>query len=251
MEQNGDKDSNKTKAKYIWDPQKLAWVETGETPPEEERAQIAKEEEGDEAVSEEISEEGGAVEAAVEAVPLQYQGVWVRLAGALVDLVILTIIGVIISYTVGRAVGGLPNYSLPIYGLLYLVGFWSWRGQTPGKMLIGAKVVRRDGRPIDIGRAFARYVFYLMPLYAPITFVASMAGTWTMILLPIIGLVVEGLNREKRGIHDFIAGTVVINSRAPKPQPVEAGSADVAEATESVEPPVASEPGIDKTDQRK
>lgn len=245
MEENTDKDSNKTKAKYIWDPQKLAWVETGETPPEEARAQIAQGEKGDEAVLEDTSEEGGTVEAPVEAVPLQYGGVWARLGGALVDLVILTIIGLIISYA-GRAVGGLPSYSVPIYGLLYLVGFWLWRGQTPGKMLIGAKVVRRDGRPIDIGRAFARYVFYLIPLYAPITFFARVAGNWTMILLPIIGLVVVGLNREKRGIHDFIAGTVVINSRAPKPQPVEAESAHVAEATKSAEPPVASERKTDK-----
>jgi len=235
MEQNRDKDSNKPKAKYIWDQQKLAWVETEETSPEEAPPHVIESEEGEETVSEETLEEDRAVEAAVEVVPLQYQGVWPRLGAALVDLVILTIIGLIVSYTVGSAVGGLPDYSLPIYGLLYFVGFWLWRGQTPGKMLIGAKVVRRDGRPIDIGRAFARYVFYLMPLYAPITFVARVAGTWAIILLPIICLVVEGLNREKRGIHDFIAGTVVINSRALASQPEEFASAE-AEHPETGEP---------------
>ncbi len=157
MEQNIDKDSNKPKAKYIWDPQKLAWVETEEMSLEEAPSQVVEAEEN--TVSEEPLEEDRTVEAAVEAAGLQYRGVWPRLGGAVVDLVILTIIGVIISYTVGRAVGGLPNYSIPIYGLIYFVGFWSWRGQTPGKMLVGAKVVRRDGRPIDIGRAFVRYVF--------------------------------------------------------------------------------------------
>lgn len=246
MEQNRDNDSNKTQSKYTWDPQKLAWVETSEAPPKEARPQIAKEENAEEAVSEETWVEGEPVEAAAEAVSLQYAGVWARLGAVLVDLVILTILGLIIGY-VGRAVGGFPTYSVPIYGFLYLVGFWWWRGQTPGKMLIGAKVVRRDGRPIDVGRAILRYVFYLIPLYAPITFVARLAGPWTMIVLPVICLVVEGLNREKRGIHDFIAGTVVIDARAPKPQPVEAESADIEVATESAEPPVASER---KTDQQ-
>jgi len=226
MEQNKDKDSNKPKAKYIWDPQKLAWVETEETAHEEAKAHVAEVEEGEETVLEETSDEGRAVEAAVEVAGLQYRGVWPRLGGALVDVVILTIIGIIINY-VGDAFGGLPNWTVPIYGALYFVGFWLWRGQTPGKMLIGARVVRRDGRPVDVGRAFARYVFYLMPLYCPITFVARAGGTWTLILLPIIGLLVEGLNREKRGIHDFIAGTVVINSRASVSQPGEVANVEV------------------------
>jgi uncharacterized RDD family membrane protein YckC len=230
MEKNGDQDLNKPKAKYIWDPQKLAWVEAEETPPEEAGPQIIEAEEGEEAVAEEISEEASTTEAAVEAVDLQYRGVWPRLGAAVVDLVILTIIGLIISYTVGAAVGGLPDYCLPIYGLLYFVGFWSWRGQTPGKILIGARVVRKDGGPVDVGRAFLRYVFYLMPLYGPITFVARVVGTWAIILLPIIALLVEALNREKRGIHDFVAGTAVVEARAEVSQPREVANVETGHA---------------------
>lgn len=237
MEENREKDSNKPKAKYIWDPQKLAWVQSEEAAPEEARAQIvAAEKEGD-AVSEETLEEGRAVEASVGIAGLQYRGVWPRLGGALVDLVILIIIGAIIN-----AVGKFPAYALPIYGLFYFVGFWWWRGQTPGKMLIGARVVRRDGMPVDVGRAFARYVFYLMPFFGPITFSATLvgrAGTLVMILLAIVGLVFEGFNREKRGIHDFIAGTVVINNRVPVSEPGEVAGAEP-------ENPKVGEPGVDE-----
>jgi uncharacterized RDD family membrane protein YckC len=227
MEQSRGKDTSRPKSKYFWDSQKLAWVEADETPSQEVSPEVVEAEEEEEPVSEENLEEEVAIEAIAEPVELQYRGVWPRLGGALVDLVILIIVGLLLN-----ALAGLPSYTLPIYGLLYFVGFWTWRGQTPGKMLIGARVVRKNGRPIDPVRAFVRYFFYLIPFFGPITYAANMVGTWLVLVLALIGLVAEGLNREKQGIHDFIAGTVVINSRIPVSEPAEVAGTD----TENQEP---------------
>jgi uncharacterized RDD family membrane protein YckC len=115
--------------------------------------------------------------------------------------------------------------------LFYFVGFWAWRGQTPGKMLIGAKIVKKDGRPIGIGRALLRFFVYFLYLL-----LWGFAGSRLIVLfvIIIIALIILAFNRRKRGIHDFIAGTVVIKSRPKKPMPVE------------YEPSVASEPETDK-----
>ena len=41
-------------------------------------------------------------------------------------------------------------------------GFWTWRGQTPGKMIAGIKIVRTDGSSIGLGRAFIRYLMFVV-----------------------------------------------------------------------------------------
>jgi uncharacterized RDD family membrane protein YckC len=235
MAEDREKASGKVSARYIWDPEKLAWVDTGKTSPEEATSQIVEPEESvaeesfaEESFAEETLPEAGTVEAAVEVGPLEYKGVFIRLGGALVDLIILTIVGVILNYTIGRAIGGFPNYVLPIYGLLYFIGLWWWRGQTPGMMLIRAKVVGADGRAISVGRAFVRYVFYLMPVNGPITFFAGVyLGAWAIIVLPLVAVAVMGFSREKRGIHDLIAGTFVVDSHsAVVYQPEEVGTVE-------------------------
>lgn len=226
MEQNRDKSSNET-PKWVWDAEKSQWVEASPGPPAEESAKIteegtkaeesakiAEEENKEEVVQVEALDEGWAAEAVEPSRALSYKGVLVRLGGAIVDFIILFLITVIISYIAQRAVGGIPDVVVPIYGLLYFVGFWTWRGQTPGKMLIRARVVRADGSAIGIGRALLRYIFYLIPLFGPITYLARQVGSWTLVILPIAAILVLAFNRDKRGIHDFIAGTVVIDSSA-------------------------------------
>src|SRR5512146_3069206 len=42
----------------------------------------------------------------------------------------------------------------------YPVGFWVLLGQTPGKMLMGLRIVRSNGKPLTIRYALLRYVGY-------------------------------------------------------------------------------------------
>jgi uncharacterized RDD family membrane protein YckC len=158
--------------RYVWDPDKLAWVEAEPTAVSEPEIAPAEEAMAEAATAQEIAEEeaqaeGFAVEAAPQIEELERKGVWIRVGGVVVDVILLSIVDLIIHYTIGRVVNLTP-YIVLLYGFIYFVGFWTWRGQTPGKMLIGAKIVRADGSRLDIGRAILRYPFYLVPIYTPI-----------------------------------------------------------------------------------
>lgn len=266
MNQEEKKGSPEPKPRYVWDPKKLAWVETTEPETQEPATERAAVEPKPEAVSEEAKVEAKAEEvtgeAAVEGAPVkgaavaavgpQYRGAFVRLLALIVDGIVLIVLATILGRVSGShsALNAVTGTVSTIYSswqswlflavfLVYCVGFWTWRGQTPGKMLMGAKIVKTNGKPIGIGRALLRFVVYF--LYILLWGLAS--SRLLVVFLVIIGaFLIIAFNKRKRGIHDFVAGTVVINSRAPKLQPVEAESAEVAEAPEAAEPTSTSEP---------
>jgi uncharacterized RDD family membrane protein YckC len=69
-------------------------------------------------------------------------------------------------------------------------------GQTLGKRVLGVRVVDESGEPIGYVRALARGLATLV------------AG------LPLgLGLAAAGLRRDRRGLHDLLAGTRVIRTR--------------------------------------
>ena len=72
--------------------------------------------------------------------------------------------------------------------------FWKYRGATPGKMAISAKIVdaQTGGRPAT-GKLVLRYFAYL-------------ASTLPLLL----GFVWIAIDRRKQAFHDKIAGTLVI-----------------------------------------
>ena len=76
----------------------------------------------------------------------------------------------------------------PVYVVLF---HWLW-GQTMGKMVVGARAVSVDGGPLSLRRAVGR------------------ARAWLLAVLPLgAGLLVAGLRRDRRGLHDLLAGTRV------------------------------------------
>jgi len=275
------KGASEPKPRYVWDPKKLAWVETTEPeiqepameraavePKPEEVLEEAKVEAKAEADTGEAVEEVAAVEGAkVEAGGLRYKGPGVRFVAFVGDLVVFLVISIILGQVPG--VSGIVNsvsdartvsfaaWQQWMYiGIItaYFVGFWTWRGQTPGKMVTGLKIVKTDGSPIGIRRAVLRFIVFFLYLMLW----ASLSVSIGVLFAIIIGaLIITAFNKKRKGIHDFIAGTVVINSRAPKPEPVEVEASEVPEAaelpgtSELSEPPVASEPETDKTEQDK
>jgi uncharacterized RDD family membrane protein YckC len=83
----------------------------------------------------------------------------------------------------------------PVIVFLYNVVFWWLRGQTPGKWLLGLRVVALGGGKVGPGRAVIRFVGYLfsaLPFY--------LGFLWI-------------LGPERRGFHDRLAGTEVVYTR--------------------------------------
>ena len=68
-------------------------------------------------------------------------------------------------------------------------------GATPGKRLMGLRVLRRDGTSLGFGRALARALFWGLGQTAAHA-----------------GFLVALCNRENRALHDYVAGTVVIEA---------------------------------------
>jgi uncharacterized RDD family membrane protein YckC len=80
--------------------------------------------------------------------------------------------------------------------LAYFVLCHGTAGQTLGKRLLGARVLDESGAPIGYLRALGRS---LATIVATVPF-----G---------IGLVMAGFRRDRRGLHDLLAGTRVVRTR--------------------------------------
>ena len=80
--------------------------------------------------------------------------------------------------------------------------FWEimWSGQTPGKRLVGVRVIRENGyplRPVDaVVRNLLRIVDWLPLFYG-------------------VGVMVMLLNGRARRLGDFASGTIAVRERAP------------------------------------
>ena len=79
--------------------------------------------------------------------------------------------------------------AMPVLYFTVLVAAWS---TTLGKMIFELRVVRNDGSKIGFGRAFARYLCYIL----------------SSILF--IGFLMILLRPDKRGLHDLICDTKVV-----------------------------------------
>jgi uncharacterized RDD family membrane protein YckC len=174
-----------------------------------------------------------------------YAGFWKRLAALLIDGLLFIPFTVAwvhlqdISMGVSIAVFILSALLYPLYSVYFHYRF----GATVGKMVLGIKVTLPDGSPITLKEALlrssvdiafalagmagtlialshadpqtylsvtwqdrARYLLHLYPLwYKPMTYLSRlwMFGDFLALLF----------NRRKRALHDFIAGTVVIQEK--------------------------------------
>lgn len=81
----------------------------------------------------------------------------------------------------------------PVFSALYFIVLWTWRGQTVGQMAMHIAVVARDGYRIGWGSSVLRYIGFVLS-----------------IVLLFIGFLIALWDGEKRGLHDRIARTVVI-----------------------------------------
>jgi uncharacterized RDD family membrane protein YckC len=138
-----------------------------------------------------------------------------RLAAYIIDIIIqgvvflllLVVLGAIVTVTLGpmgddgagAAVLGmtLAFVGFVIFTLVYFPWFWSRGGQTPGMKLMQIRVVRDlDGGPVSVGSAVLRLI-----------------GYWINQLVFYIGFAWILVDKRRRGWHDLLAGTCVIEAR--------------------------------------
>jgi len=181
--------------------------------------------------------------------PSPYGGFWLRLGALLLDMLIfaLLIVAVILLKNQFRF---FQVYYLPFgyaIGLFYGVFLVKKYGGTPGKLIMGLRIMRVDGTPIGYREAVLRYlpgfvlgvfssaalimallqmsdaefaalsfgkrsvaIQKLEPSWAAVVHVLQQVWTWSE-------LVILLTNKKKRALHDFVAGTVVMKKSALPP----------------------------------
>ena len=139
-----------------------------------------------------------------------YAGFWKRAAAAIIDGMIAVVIGLGIVFALGVVFGTAAQTAKEgrfigkmvgvVIGWLYFAGFESSSKQaTPGKMAVGIKVTDADGNRISFGRASGRHL-----------------GKGLSISLFFIGYLMAAFTQKKQGLHDMLAGCLVVNKGESK-----------------------------------
>ncbi len=118
---------------------------------------------------------------------------------------VLFLLFVLVGISLGRAAS-----SVWIVAVLIIAGFslyWGyfalfeafWGGQTPGKRVVGIRVVKDSGRAIKFPEAASRNLLRI---------VDSMPAVY------LFGLITMLISKDKKRLGDYVAGTVVVHEKA-------------------------------------
>jgi uncharacterized RDD family membrane protein YckC len=144
----------------------------------------------------------------------RFGGFWIRVVAALIDAIAVGIVTGPISLLIGVIAGlaghavaipkpGVDLASFLITGSFSTLANWLYASllesssyqATLGKMALGLKVTDLEGHRISFARATGRH------------FAKILSG-----LLLCVGFIMVGFTRYKQGLHDMIAGTLVIRT---------------------------------------
>lgn len=127
----------------------------------------------------------------------RFGGFWLRTLAFAVDVVLASAAGVVVSnpdWIIGDRVEAVGQaVVLVVFWLYFTIAEASHWQATPGKRLLGLRVVNDDGRRLSLLRANARYWLKIaswLPMFA--------------------GFIMIGVTSHKQGLHDKLAGTFVI-----------------------------------------
>ena len=157
-----------------------------------------------------------------DASELEYVGFWARVWASIIDTVLMLVIliplgvklfgssssmngmmGGVMSGAVGTMMDSFTltgwNNTLFSYVLpgVIVVLFWSFKDATPGKMVIGARIVDAStGASPNLWQHVLRYLGYFVSIF-PFC----------------LGLIWVGIDPRKQGWHDKLANTVVVRTK--------------------------------------
>jgi uncharacterized RDD family membrane protein YckC len=172
----------------------------------------------------------------------EYAGFWSRVGALLLDAqIVLAAIALQAWLAVSLRVHPLIAVAMGgVFNGFYFVYLVYRFGGTPGKLIMGLRIVDVDGEPITFGQAFLRsgpefllstlmiagnvialhrmgdFSLATLPILDQSRRLELLAPTWGMSLRILKALwtyselIVLLTNEKKRALHDFLAGTVVI-----------------------------------------
>ena len=144
---------------------------------------------------------------------IELAGFWTRMGALFIDIFILVAINWVINTTWALASGGgfmaevpadphmeVVGASWPLGALIaflifiaYIILFWRWKGQTPGKMILRLKIIRADGSNLGWSDVILRFLSYIISS-----------------VIFFIGFIWAFFDDYNQGIHDKLANTFVI-----------------------------------------
>jgi uncharacterized RDD family membrane protein YckC len=132
-----------------------------------------------------------------------------RLVAWMVDMLVLMAVTAFLGAVVALGSHWIGNYAFAAYGVLsflLFVGYWiffelRWQGRSPGKRLLGLRVVGERGLPLDFSQVLLRN------LLRPVDVLPGAAGLAAAFCL---------LQSHHRRLGDLVAGTLVIHERRPR-----------------------------------
>jgi uncharacterized RDD family membrane protein YckC len=111
--------------------------------------------------------------------------------------------GLLFLGAAGTSLNGWLRHVFQVYLFLvigiYLVGSWHHRGQTLAMKTWKLRLVGAEGARITLRQGMLRYVC-----------------AWPCLVLGGIGIIYAPFDRERRFLHDRLAGTKLVMSNAPK-----------------------------------
>ncbi|WP_020699111.1 RDD family protein [Reyranella massiliensis] len=134
-----------------------------------------------------------------------YGGFWVRFLAYIIDSILLNIVIGIIAAIMGVNIFDMnPEDAAdfnPMFSVVVVVIVWlyfalmesSERGATLGKMALGLRVVSNSGQRLSFLNATGRYFAKILSA-----------------IILCIGFLMIAFTDRKRGLHDMIAGTLVV-----------------------------------------
>jgi uncharacterized RDD family membrane protein YckC len=158
-------------------------------------------------------------------------GFWIRLVAFGVDLVVIMLAQFLLQFLAGRRWGvdversttlqGAVAFFTLLFAVLYPTVLHTLTGQTIGKLLVGVRVLAVDGELLPPGAALLRAIVH----WASLPFLLG------------LGHVLAGLRKDKRALHDLIAGSRVDRVPHPRRRPTPAAPPPAA-----VPPPPGPQP---------
>ncbi|SDN85068.1 RDD family protein [Alkalicoccus daliensis] len=130
-------------------------------------------------------------------------GFWIRLLGMILDALLISgVIGLsIFLFNLDTSAQTVQTGESVLSILYFVLVPILWHGYTVGKRIAGVRIVKKDNTEVSFFTMVLRYI--LGGLVYGLTFGIAL----------IVSAIMVAARKDKRAIHDFIAGTYVTRDR--------------------------------------